>query len=84
MPAFYDGQLFTINFKEEPRAAEQALLAHNASINRIYMVQIGFTPGHTPRQLTSDTEVLAAQTSGEIALTPTDEVYRCSVIGPKS
>ena len=36
MSAFYDGQLFTINFKEEPRAAEQALLAHNASINTIY------------------------------------------------
>ena len=112
MPAFYDGQLHTINFKEEPRAAEQALLAHNGSINTIYMsdaglpggapfvsvidaiqgdgfnplwqeVQISFTAGHTPRQLTSDTEVLAAQASGEIALFPTDEVYRCSVIGPK-
>src|SRR5213593_1432926 len=98
MPAYYDAQLFTINFKEEPRAAEQALLAHNGSINTIYMsdaglpggapfvsvidaiqgdgfnplwqeVQISFTAGHTPRQLTSDTEVLAAQTSGEIALT---------------
>ena len=37
MPAFYDGQLFTINFKEEPGGAEQALLAHNGSINTIYM-----------------------------------------------
>ena len=46
-------------------------------------VQIAFTAGHTPRQLTSDTEVLAAQASGEIALFPTDEVYRCSVVGPK-
>ena len=23
MPAYYDGQLFTINFKEEPSSAEQ-------------------------------------------------------------
>ena len=37
MPAFYDGQLFTINFKEEPSSAEQSLLAHNGSINTIYM-----------------------------------------------
>src|SRR5207237_4756027 len=47
MPAFYDGQLFTINFKEEPRAAEQALLAHNGSINTIYMSDPGL-PGGAP------------------------------------
>jgi hypothetical protein len=37
MPAYYDGNLFTINFKELPGSAEQALLAHNGSINFIYM-----------------------------------------------
>src|SRR5438128_11365974 len=37
MPAYYDAQLFNINFKEEPGGAEQALLAHNGSINTIYM-----------------------------------------------
>jgi hypothetical protein len=37
MPAFYDDQLFTINFKELPPAAEKAVLAHNKSINTIYM-----------------------------------------------
>lgn len=36
MPAFYDGQLFTINFKELPSGGEQANLAHNGSINTIY------------------------------------------------
>ena len=46
-------------------------------------VQITFNPGFTPRQLTSDTEVEAAAASGEITLTPTNEVYRCSVVGPK-
>ncbi len=46
-------------------------------------IQIAFTAGHTPRQLTSDTDVLAAQASGEITLTNTGEVYRCAVIGPR-
>jgi len=111
MPAYYDAQLFTINFKEEPGSAEQALLAHNGSINTIYMcdaceaagvmftsvldaiqgdgfnplwreVQITFNVGHAPRQLFSDNEVADAAAAGEINLAPTDEVYRCSVIGP--
>ena len=46
-------------------------------------VQIVFTPGHTPHQLTSDTAIAAAAASGEITLNPTDEVYRCSVVGSK-
>lgn len=37
MPAYYDDQLFTINFKELPPNGEQATLAHNKSINTIYM-----------------------------------------------
>jgi hypothetical protein len=36
----------------------------------------------TPFQLTSDTDVLAAADAGLITLVETDEVYRCSVIGP--
>ena len=111
MPVFYDGQSFTINFKELASNAEVSQLLHNGSINTIYMsdaglpggepfisvldaiqgdgfnplwqeVQIVFNPGHTPRQLFSDTEVLAAAMSGEIMLIPTTEVYRCSVVGP--
>jgi len=48
-------------------------------------VQITFNAGFTPRQLTSDTEILAAAsaTPPEIMLIPTTEVYRCSVVGPK-
>lgn len=45
--------------------------------------QIMFTSGHTARQLFSDTEVAAAVQSGEITLRATDEVYTCSVVGPK-
>ena len=110
MPAYYDGELFTINFMELSDEAAQALLAHNRSLNLIFMsdaglpggepfvsvidaiqgdgfnplwqeVQISFTPGHTPRQLTSDDEIGDAVANGEIALSLTDEVYRCSVIG---
>ncbi len=112
MPAFYDGELFTINFTELPPGGEQANIQRNVSINTIYMsdpglpggqpfvsvldaiqgdgfnplweeVQIAFTAGHTPRQLLSDNDVLAAAAAGEITLTVTGELYRCSVVGPK-
>jgi hypothetical protein len=42
-----------------------------------------FNAGFAPHQFTSDEEVLDAAATGEITLTPTDEVYRCSVVGPK-
>ncbi len=112
MPAYYDDQLFTINFKELSPKAERAVLAHNKSINVIYMSdqglpggemfiavidaiqgdgfnplwqekQIVFNPGVPRRQLTSDTDVDDAEMAGEIMVVPTDEVYRCSVVGPK-
>jgi hypothetical protein len=44
---------------------------------------IHFTAGNTPVQLTSDTAVDEAVDAGIITLEETDEVYRCSVIGPK-
>jgi hypothetical protein len=46
-------------------------------------VQVVFNPGNTPRQLTSDTDILAAAASGTITLMPTTDVYRCSVVGAK-
>jgi len=47
MPAFYDGTLFTINFKELPPDGEAAVLAQNKSINTIYMCDAceGALPG---------------------------------------
>src|SRR6266849_4643701 len=45
MAAYYDGQLFTINFKQEPAGAEQAFQAHNGSINNIYMSDAGLPGG---------------------------------------
>ena len=113
MPSFYDGTLFTINFKELPAGGETATLAQNMSINTIYMcdacegqlpgggsfvsvidaiqgdgfnplwqeVQISFNAGVTPQQFTSDNDILVAANAQQITLTPTTEVYRCSVIG---
>lgn len=37
MPAFYDDVVFTINFKELSAKAEKATLAHNNSLNTIWM-----------------------------------------------
>ena len=36
MPAIYDGELFTVNFKEMPEKGTESLLAHNGSVNIIY------------------------------------------------
>jgi len=47
MPAFYDGQQFTINFKELASNAEVSQIAHNQSINTIYMSDPGL-PGGQP------------------------------------
>ena len=113
MPAFYDGDQFTVNMKEMPDGASDALIAHNGSINMIFasndldeeqdfipvidaiqgdgfnplwlQVLIVFNPGFMPHQFFSDEEVLeaAGESDPEITLVTTDEVYRCSVVGPK-
>jgi hypothetical protein len=112
MPAFYEGDLFTVNMFEVP-ATEGSLIDSNRSINTIYasndlddeqdfipvidaiqgegfnplwqQVLIVFNEGFTPHQFTSEAQVLAAAAGAnpEITLVQTDEVYRCSVVGPK-
>ena len=46
---------------------------------------IVFNQGFTPHQFTSDDQVLAAAAGAhpEITIVSTDEMYRCSVVGPK-
>ena len=112
MPAYYDGQLFTINFKQMV-TAQDILQAKNGQLNIIWQsdpglpggqpfisvinaipadgmnplwveCQIAFNAGHTPRQFFSDDEVHAAEKAGEITVTDTHELYRCSVIGVPS
>ena len=48
-------------------------------------ILIVFNPGFTPHQFCSDEEIDAAASgpNPEITLLETDEVYRCSVVGPK-
>ena len=36
MPAFYEGQLFTVNMKQQPDNASASLIGKNGSINEIY------------------------------------------------
>src|SRR5260370_17377615 len=47
MPALYDGELFTINFKKMPPGGTDANIQHNGSINTIYMSDPGL-PGGEP------------------------------------
>ncbi len=44
-------------------------------------VQITFNSGFTAHQFFSDEEILDAAASGEITLSDTGELYRCSVVG---
>ena len=113
MPAYYDGDLVTVNMKQMPDVASASLIGKNASINKIYasndlddeqdfipvidaiqgdgfnplwqQVLIVFNAGFTPHQFTDDeaVEAAAAGSNPEITLVVTDEVYRCSVVGPK-
>jgi hypothetical protein len=47
IPAYYDAELFNIQFVEFPPAAEKALLEHNQSLNFIYQSDAGL-PGGEP------------------------------------
>ena len=47
IPAYYDHNLFTIQFVEFSSAAEKSLLQHNASLNFIYQSDPGL-PGDRP------------------------------------
>lgn len=116
--ALYDANEFQITLTEMPENATEALLAHNKSINHIYVVEDSeedeedleaFTPvldaiqgdGFNPLWqevrviftdpastqqslgLFSDNDIADANTAGTISLQPQQEIYRCSVIGPK-
>jgi len=47
LPAYYDAQLYTMLFKEQPPNAEQAIIAHNKSYNIVYQSDPGL-PGGAP------------------------------------
>jgi hypothetical protein len=113
MPAYYEGELFTVNMKELPKTASASIIGKNQSLNEIYASNdldeeqdfipvidaiqgegfnplwhqnlIVFNEGFTPHQFVSEDEILAAAAGAnpEITIVETDEVYRCSVVGPK-
>lgn len=70
---------------DEPQPFEPVIDAiQGEGFNPLWQqVLIEFNAGFTPRQFTSEDQVLAAAAAGEITLDTTDEVYRCSVVGPK-
>src|SRR5712691_1488321 len=45
IPAYYDAELFNIQFVEFPPAAEKAILEHNKSLNFIYQSDAGLGGG---------------------------------------
>lgn len=45
------------------------------------VVWVSWRHGATPRQLTSEEEVLQAEAAGELSLRQTDEVINCPVVG---
>ena len=47
IPAYYDGNLFNIQFVEFSPAAEKSILQHNRSLNFIYQSDAGL-PGNQP------------------------------------
>src|SRR6266404_4648456 len=61
----------------------QYSIAPRSVVQRSQEVQIGFNT-IAPQQFTSDNDIIAAANAGQITLTPTTEVYRCSVLGRKS
>jgi hypothetical protein len=113
MPAYYEGELFTVNMKELSPTASSSLIAKNPSLNEIYasndldeeqdfipvidaiqgegfnplwqQILIVFNEGFTPHQFVSEEEIEEAADGAEpeITLVPTDEVYRCAVVGQK-
>lgn len=67
---------------DEPQPFKPVINAnHGDGFNPLWQqVLIRFNSGFTPRQLTSEAEVLAAAKAGEITLVTTNEVYRCSIV----
>jgi hypothetical protein len=73
------GQMFTMVINALPAPGE------GPGFNPLWReVDIVFSnPNFAPQQFTSDNAILAAVAAGNITLAPTNEVYRCSVVGQK-
>lgn len=75
--------IFVTNDLDEPQDFAPVLSAvPGQNFNALWQqVLYRFNPGFAPHQFTSQADILAAAKAGEITLTPTNEVYRDSVVG---
>ena len=78
--------IFVTNDLDQPQTFAPVLSAvPGQNFNGLWdQVLIQFNPGVTPRQFTSQADILAAAQAGQITLFNTGEVYRDSVVGGSS
>jgi hypothetical protein len=78
-------EIYVTNDLDDPQDFDPVLDAiQGDGFNPLWeQIKIAFNPGVTPHQFFSDTEVLDAAAAGQITLTDTGEMYRCSVVGKK-
>jgi hypothetical protein len=78
-------EIYVTNDLDDPQDFDPVLDAiQGDGFNPLWeQIKIVFNPGVTPHQFFSDTEVEDAAAAGDITLTDTGELYRCSVVGTK-
>jgi hypothetical protein len=78
-------KIYASNDLDEPQIFEPVIDAiQGRGFNPLWrQILIVFNNNNPPKQFKSEAEILAAAASGEITLVPTDEVYRCAVVGRK-
>lgn len=75
--------IYVTNDLDEPQDFAPVINAvPTQGMNALWLqVKIEFNAGVTPHQFTSEADILAAVSAGDITLTNTGEVYRDSVVG---
>jgi hypothetical protein len=76
-------KIWASNDLDEPQIFDPVINAIQGSGFNPLWRQILIVFNKTPTQFKSEAEILAAARAGDITLVPTDEVYRCAVVGRK-
>jgi hypothetical protein len=77
-------KIWASNDLDEPQIFEPVINAIQGSGFNPLWRQILIVFNKTPTQFKSEAEIQAAARAGDITLVPTDEVYRCAVVGRKN
>jgi hypothetical protein len=77
-------KIWASNDLDEPQIFAPVINAIQGSGFNPLWRQILIVFNKTPTQFKSEAEIQAAARAGDITLVPTDEVYRCSVVGRKN